>query len=340
MAPSLRSPRRLVGASLLAAAVATACGSGAAAPANDGGGGGGDLSPVGQPAGGQPGGQPAGPAGGQGSQSGGQGNQSGGQGNQPGGQGNEADGDLLAVLPDGTRIVYTGSLRLEVENIDAAVKAGRQVVGRVGGYLAGSSQTRDEKQQVASITYRIPAERWEDALDALRALGTVVGEDTDAEEVTSQLVDLEARIRNLRASEAAVMRLTEDASGIDELLTVESRLAALRGQIEQLDAQRAALEDRAAFGTLTVTFATVATIAAAPSPTPSAAPAWDAGRDVSAATSTLVGMLQAVTSAGIWFGIVWLPVLAVVALVLLAVRVVLRRTGLAGDLGRIGPSGS
>jgi hypothetical protein len=319
MVPSRRWPRRSVAAiPILIALVAAACGGAASAPS------------VGKP-------QPPPAQGGQGAagQPGEQGGQPKGNGGQAGGpSGGEQPGDgggQTAVLPDGTRIIYRGTLSLKVDDVDAAVRAGRQVVAEVGGYLSGSRQSRDGDNAVASITYRIPAERWEEALEALRELGQVVGEETDAEEVTDQLVDLEARIRNLRVSEAAVQRLTEDATGIDQLLNVESRLADLRGQIEQLDAQRASLTDRAALGTLTVTFGKVAEAIAAVAVEE---PAWDARKDVSAATSTLVGVLQALTSAGIWFGIVWLPMLVVLLAVALVVRAVVRRIALADGASR------
>jgi hypothetical protein len=129
-----------------------------------------------------------------------------------------------------------------------------------------------------------------------------------------------------------VQRLTGDATGVEELLNVEARLTELRGQIEQLDAQRTSLTDKAALGTLTVTFGKVLTaiVEAAKEA------GWDAGKDVSQATSTLVGMLQALTSAGIWFGIVWLPILLGLAVLAVIGRFLLRRSGVLNGLG--GPS--
>ena len=78
---------------------------------------------------------------------------------------------------------------------------------------------------VATITYRIPATRWEDAIRDLRGLATkVVAEQTQATEVGGQLVDLEARIRNLRASEASLQQIAKGAGRISDLLEVEAQL--------------------------------------------------------------------------------------------------------------------
>ena len=82
----------------------------------------------------------------------------------------------------------------------------------------------------------------------------VVGEQTQAVEVTGQVIDLEARIRNLRASETALQEIASTATRITDVLEVQNQLTNVRGQIEQLSAALADLEDRAGFATLTATF--------------------------------------------------------------------------------------
>lgn len=230
-------------------------------------------------------------------------------------------GGESAAFRDDAKIVRTGSLNLQVKELDAAVRAGRDAIRAVGGYVGASRQTNSGENSVASIVYRIPSDRWDDALDALRGLGTVLGEETDAAEVTGQIVDLEARIRNLRASEEALQKIATTATKITDVLEVERRLSEVRGQIEQLDAQRADLEDRAGFGTLTTTYG-IQVVAVT-----EAAKGWEPAVEVDRATGSLITVLQAVTTAGIWFAIVWLPILLAIGLLSAAVVFVLRRLG-------------
>ena len=97
--------------------------------------------------------------------------------------------------------------------------------------------------------------RWEDALGSLRGLATkVVGEQTQATEVGGQIVDLEARLRNLRASEQVLVGIAEGTGRVRTCSRSQARISDVRGQIEQLDGQRAALEDQVAYGTLVTTF--------------------------------------------------------------------------------------
>lgn len=235
-----------------------------------------------------------------------------------------APGGDTAAFRDDAKIIRNGSLSLRVDDLDAAVRAGREAIRAVGGYVGASRQANDGDNSVASISYRIPAARWDDALDTLRGLGTVLSEETDAVEVTGQIVDLEARIRNLRASETALQRIAAEATKVTDILEVEKRLTEIRGQIEQLDAQRADLEDRAGYGTLTVTFG-IQVVAVT-----EAAKGWDPATEVDQATGSLIQILQALTTAGIWFAIVWVPILLTIGLVAAAAVFVLRRLGVMG----------
>jgi len=232
-------------------------------------------------------------------------------GTQTGGDGGSQTGDNgnPAAPVDDTKIVRTGSLQLSVADTDEALVAGRDAIRGLGGYIGSSQQQRSNDKVFATVTYRIPVARWEDALDAIRHLGTEVAEQTDAAEVTGQLVDLDARIRNLKASEAALVGYAANAPKISDLLEIESRLTDTRGEIERMTAEQAALSDKAAMATLTVTFGTDVVAVA------DAAARWDPAAEVDRASAMLIGVGQAIASFLILFTIVWLPILICLAVV-------------------------
>ena len=235
--------------------------------------------------------------------------------NVVGGNGNE-----VAVV-DSAKIVRTGSLELQVADVTKALTGGREAMAALGGYIGSSQQQRSGDQTVATVTYRIPVARWEDALAAMRGLGTVISEATDAAEVTAQIVDLDARIRNLKASEVALVGYAEKAPKVSDLLEIQARLTDTRGQIEQLTAQQADLSDRAALATLTVTFGTEVVAVT------QAAERWDPAAEVDRASATLISMGQAVVSFAIVVAIVWLPVLLVMGFIALVSMLIARRLG-------------
>ena len=244
----------------------------------------------------------------------------------------EGGGDGVGALIDDAKIIRTGTIDLEVTDVPTALVTARDGIRAMGGYV-GASQTQNvDDRPTASITYRIPASRWEDALDLLRRLNgltsKVVTEQTQAVEVTGQVVDLQARIKNLRASEAALQQIATGTTKISDVLEVQQQLTNVRGQIEQLSAALGDLQDRAGFATLTATFS-VPVVAV-----DVATKGWEPGVVVDEATASLVNVLQALTTAGIWFAIVWLPILLVLGAIAALVIWVGRRLGLIGSRRR------
>jgi len=244
------------------------------------------------------------------------------------------DGDGVGAVDD-ARIIRTGTMELQVEDVPTAIRTARDAIRGLGGYVGASTTRNDGEQPYATITYRIPADRWEEALDALRELNgqtkKVVGEETQAVEVTGQVVDLEARIRNLRSSEVALQGIAQTATRISDILEVQNQLTSIRGQIEQLDAQLQDLQDRAGFATLTVTYS--ASILAVEV----AAQGWDPTAIVDEATGSLITVLQALAGAGIWLAIVWLPIIFVLSLVVGIFVWILRRLGVLRRNGAVAP---
>jgi hypothetical protein len=229
------------------------------------------------------------------------------------------NGDEVAVLDD-AKIVRTGSLELEVADVAKALAAGRDAIRGVGD-IGASQQQRSGDETVATVTYRIPVSRWEDTLASMRGLGTVMAEKTDAVEVTAQIVDLDARIRNLKASEQALVGYAEKAPKVSDLLEIQSRLTDTRGEIERLSAQQANLQNQAALATLSVTFGVK------PVEVTKTTQGWDPAAEVDRASATLIGLGQGIVSFAIVFAIVWLPILVVVGIAAIVGLTLARRLG-------------
>jgi len=228
-------------------------------------------------------------------------------------------------------IIRTGQLEIEVADLAVAVATARTRVLAVGGYISASDETASDEQASASAVYRIPADRWDEALDGIRGLASEVhAQQVETEAVTAQVVDLGARITNLRASEAALQGIMGQATKITDVLAVQTELTTVRGEIERLVAEKALLEERAAYGTLTVVFSLPATPA-----TEEVRRGWDPATDADRATGTLISLGQAAASSAIWLGIVGLPVaivlLVVVGLFWRVARLVSRRVTVAPD---------
>jgi hypothetical protein len=217
------------------------------------------------------------------------------------------------AAPIEQRIIKTGEVGLEVDNVAVILARVRAMADDLGGYVGGSQAGTLEES--ATITVRIPAARFDELLSRIHEIeeAEVVSEATREQDVTREIVDLGARIANLEASEASYRVLLDRAQEIEDILVVQSRLDEVRGQIEQLEGQLQTIEGQADLSTLTVT------IIPRDEPVAAVQSSWEPGQQFEGAVAALVGLGQGVFDVLIWFAIVWLPVLVVLGLLALLV---------------------
>ncbi len=249
----------------------------------------------------------------------------GGSGSGDDGEDGDAGPNELTAFQDVSRpdllIIRRGAITLQVGDIDAALAEAGNAITSLGGYESGSQRTGRGDEASAEVVYRFPSSSWEPALVAIRAVGEdVLQEESGTSDVTGEVVDIEARIRNLRVTEAAFQSIMDRATVIKDVLEVQGQLTAVRSEIEQLSSKAANLREQAAMSTLSVTFVLPETPAIARQEA-----GFDPGGEAEAATASLVGILQGLAVGGIWLAIVWLPVLLVLAFAAGAAFLVIRR---------------
>ncbi len=171
-------------------------------------------------------------------------------------------GDSGFVPGEDRTILKTASLGLVVENTRTAVDSVAQITKEANGLVSSSNIYENEYQKGAvraEMVLRVPVDKLEDTVSKLRKLALKVLQDSvNAEDRTKQKVDLEARIKNLRASEEQLLLIMRQAKNVQETLEVQRQLTEVRGQIEVMTAQLENLTGDAAMSTVTVSLTTEA----------------------------------------------------------------------------------
>jgi hypothetical protein len=133
-------------------------------------------------------------------------------------------------------------------NVEAILKRHRGYVGelKVGG-AAGSGRT-------LNATLRVPADQLDASLTELKTLGRVESESQSGQDITSQYVDLQARLGNARNTEQRLTELLRQRTGkLSDVLEVEQEVDRVRGEIEQMEAERKTMSNQVSFATLNAT---------------------------------------------------------------------------------------
>ena len=122
---------------------------------------------------------------------------------------------------------------------------------RSEGRVESSSKNNDEGTlATANLTLRVPVDTFQGAVNRLRNLGRVTSDNLTGQDVTTQVVDVEARLKVLRAEEDQYVELLKATNKIGEVLSVRERLSQVRQEIESLDATRKSLRDQSAESTI------------------------------------------------------------------------------------------
>ena len=116
----------------------------------------------------------------------------------------------------------------------------------------------------ASLTVRIPSEKFDEAFEALGELGTPLNENRSAADVTAQHVDLQARVESLQTSVTRLTDLMQGAATTSELIEAESALAARQAELDSLTAQLEMLEGQVSESTIWVSFTTKSALPGGP----------------------------------------------------------------------------
>lgn len=136
------------------------------------------------------------------------------------------------------KLVRTSSIDLLVKRPAESAEKIRSLTEHVGGFLVKSQTNGAQDATNASLTIRVPVGRFAEVVAEIRKLGLrVESEQMEAQDVTKQYVDQQAHLRNLRALEAQYLTILQQAKTVKDTLNVSERLNAVRGEIEQQQAE-------------------------------------------------------------------------------------------------------
>jgi nitrate reductase NapE component len=169
----------------------------------------------------------------------------------------EAYGGVAAPSQDQSnldrKIIQTASLDLQVEDVADAFRRVGQIASAAGGFVLESSSSYANERPQADITIRVPAEQYESVLEELRGLAVKVErENSKAQDVTEEYIDLQAQLRNNQAIESRYIELLDRAQNITEVLTVQDRLDQVRLEIERVQGRINAINTLVDLGTISV----------------------------------------------------------------------------------------
>jgi uncharacterized protein DUF4349 len=165
---------------------------------------------------------------------------------------------LSAVpLPGGQSVIFTASLSLRTQNVQATVARATQLAESAGGYVSGEHARTVRAGQHASplvnVQFKVPAAAYQRTLTALGGLGTRRSETQQAKDVTGTVADVNSRVASAEAAIAQLRKLLTRAGSVSGLLNVQEQINQEEASLEALQSQQRALGRETAYATISLT---------------------------------------------------------------------------------------
>ncbi len=212
-------------------------------------------------------------------------------------------------------VIQDTSLSVLVKDVHIAIKGVEKEAVAVGGYMVDRNVSQPEGAASGYISVRVPVEKREEAVEAIKALGVkTVSENVNGTDVTDQYVDLEARLASLVRTKAKIEEIMGRAERVSDLMEIQMQLSNIEQQIDSVKGQQLYLSQTAK---LTLISVNLSTDELALPYTPDAS--WRPGVVFKEAVRSMIGSLRGLGNAVIWL-VAYLPILVVIVVVIWIVR--------------------
>ena len=138
------------------------------------------------------------------------------------------------------KLTRSATVRIRVENLDAADASVSALLNKYNAYAASTYASEDNR----FYSLRVPSNRYDDFLAETGGMGRVLHRSEDTEDVTLRYYDLEGRLEMKRVLLRTFQTYLTQARNIEEILSVEMRIAELQRDIEWTGTQLRDLTNR------------------------------------------------------------------------------------------------
>jgi hypothetical protein len=227
-------------------------------------------------------------------------------------------------------VIKNASLSIAVLDPLTSMQTIMSMANDMGGYVVSSNvyktTTADNVEvPVVDVSVRVPAEKLDQAMQQIKSLvpdvkTDVLLENISGQDVTKDYTDTESRLNNLKAAEAQLVKIMDQATRTEDVMAVFNQLTSVREQIEVLQGQLNYYKESSQLSALSVH------IQAKEALKPITIGGWQPGLEVQKALQALVDGLKMLVSLLIWLIIVLVPILLLIGVpIFLIVRFIRNR---------------
>lgn len=173
-----------------------------------------------------------------------------------------ANSNISEVSQVNRKLIRTFDIQIQTKEFDTVLSGIQAKVQELGGYIEQSSLDSGSAyyssyNRFSYMTVRIPSDQLDNFIENVKESANVTNISESAEDVTLRYVDVESRKTALETELDRLLELLEQATTVDELITIESRLSEVRYQLESYTSQLRTLDNQVDYSTVYINISEV-----------------------------------------------------------------------------------
>ncbi|HTW15680.1 MAG TPA: DUF4349 domain-containing protein [Nocardioides sp.] len=151
-------------------------------------------------------------------------------------------------------VISTGNVALRSPDAAQALFDVEKVADRFAGEVEQKNTEIDKSGEVvrSRLVLRIPSDRFAEAMTALEGAGDLISSGSDSKDVTTQVLDVDIRVRVQRRSIERIALLLDRAESIRDIVAIEAQLSQRQADLASLEKQQDVLADQTSMSTISV----------------------------------------------------------------------------------------
>ena len=166
-----------------------------------------------------------------------------------------ANSEISETAQVNRKLIRTFDMNIQTKEFDEVLSGIQSKVQELGGYieqssLDGGSAYYSNYNRYSNLTVRIPSDKLDQFIENVKESANVTYISESTEDVTLQYVDVESRKIALETERDRLLELLEQATSVEELITIESRLSEVRYQLESYASRLRTLDNQVDYSTV------------------------------------------------------------------------------------------
>lgn len=162
-----------------------------------------------------------------------------------------APSTAISVPQDGRKVILSANVGLEAKEYEAALNALLTKVSTLGGYVS-ARRDYDYSRREVQLTVRIPSAQFDDFIGGLSGIANVTNLEQKSQDITESYIETESYLASLKTQQERLLELMEKAETLEELLTIEDRLATVRAELQYYASLKNSYDNRISYSTVEV----------------------------------------------------------------------------------------